>query len=273
MPSLKRILRALGGRSTRSEPTRSVPPAAPAPAPAALPAPPPAAPAPAAFFHSHHYLRHNARRLEHLASLGLPVRGLSVLEVGAGIGDHSHYFIDRGCAVTITEARPENVLLLRERYPDQTVLALDLERPTAVPGAPFDVVHCYGLLYHLREPGPALAFLAQHCRQLLLLETCVSFGAGLETCPVPEDALNPTQAFSGAGCRPTRPWLMAELGSHFPHVYVPQTQPNHEEFPLDWSRPQDHAAPLKRAVFVCSREPLANPLLQTSLPVRQARHP
>ena len=77
MPSFKRMLRALGGRSARSEPARPAPTAAPAPA--ALPAPPPPAPTPAAFFHSHHYLRHNARRLEHLASLGLPVRGLSVL--------------------------------------------------------------------------------------------------------------------------------------------------------------------------------------------------
>src|SRR5262245_46388403 len=68
-------------------------------------------------FHSFHYLRHNARRLEHLASLGIPVAGSRVLEVGAGMGDHSHFFFDRGCAVTITEARPELLARLRETYP------------------------------------------------------------------------------------------------------------------------------------------------------------
>jgi 2-polyprenyl-3-methyl-5-hydroxy-6-metoxy-1,4-benzoquinol methylase len=129
-------------------------------------------------FHSNHYLRHNARRLEHLASLGLPLAGRSVLEVGAGIGDHSHFYLDRGCRVTITEAREENLRCLRERYPDCSVQFLDMERPERVDGAPFDVVHCYGLLYHLRTPKEALAFLARQARGLLLLETCVSFGEG-----------------------------------------------------------------------------------------------
>jgi len=41
-------------------------------------------------FHSVGYLRHNARRLEHLNSLGLDISGRSVLELGAGIGDHTH---------------------------------------------------------------------------------------------------------------------------------------------------------------------------------------
>lgn len=40
-------------------------------------------------FHSIFYLRHNARRQEHLATLGLDLGNKSVLEVGAGIGDHT----------------------------------------------------------------------------------------------------------------------------------------------------------------------------------------
>src|SRR5262249_51294506 len=68
-------------------------------------------------FRSDGYLRHNARRLEHLASLQIPVAGLSVLEIGAGIGDHSHYYIDRDCVITITEARSENLEWLKKRYP------------------------------------------------------------------------------------------------------------------------------------------------------------
>ena len=45
-------------------------------------------------------LRMNARRLEHLAGLGLPIAGRDVLEVGAGIGDLTSAFLDRGCQVT-----------------------------------------------------------------------------------------------------------------------------------------------------------------------------
>jgi 2-polyprenyl-3-methyl-5-hydroxy-6-metoxy-1,4-benzoquinol methylase len=117
---------------------------------------------PAHAFHSDHYLRHNARRLEHLASLRIPVAGMSVLVVGAGIGHHSHYYIDRGCRVTITEARAENLFHLRHRYPDCSVQFLDMESPSRIDGSPFDVTHCYGLLYHLSKPKQALAFLSQN---------------------------------------------------------------------------------------------------------------
>ena len=127
-------------------------------------------------FHSPHYLRHNARRLEHLASLRIPVSGMSVLEVGAGIGDHSHYYIDRGCSITITEARPENLKYLRRRYSHDKVQFLDMERPSQIDGSPFDIVHCYGLLYHLKNPEKALTFLGRSTKRMLFLETCVSFG-------------------------------------------------------------------------------------------------
>lgn len=103
-------------------------------------------------FHGHHYLRHNARRQEHLASLGIPLAGASVLEVGAGIGDHSHYFVDRGCRMTITDARPENCRLLKERYPLVDVQRLDLEHPVALVSAPFDVVY---MLRHALPPEQA----------------------------------------------------------------------------------------------------------------------
>src|SRR6266508_1002094 len=224
-------------------------------------------------FHSHDYLRHNARRQEHLASLGIPVAGTSVLEVGAGIGDHSHYFLDRGCQLTITEAREENLRVLSRRYPSADIQRLDLEDPVAITGAPFDVVYCYGTLYHLSDSAPAIQFLSNNCSSALLLETCVSFGSEIILNPISENQKTPSQAFSGVGCRPTRPWVMQELQRHFEFVYVPVTQPNHEEFPLDWTRPDQYTARLTRAVFVGSRTRMENPMLSGELPLRQRRHP
>lgn len=86
---------------------------------------------------------------------------MTVLEVGAGIGDHSHFYIDRNCQITITEARKENLGLLKKRYPHQNVQFLDMENPFDLAEAPYDVVHCYGLLYHLSNPSAALAFFKQ----------------------------------------------------------------------------------------------------------------
>lgn len=223
-------------------------------------------------FHSDHYLRHNARRLEHLASLRITIAGMSVLEVGAGIGDHSHYYIDRGCVITITEARPKNLEYLRIRYPACNVQFLDMEHPSSIQGAPFDVVHCYGLLYHLNNPDRAVEFLAQNVKKMLFLETCVSFGVGDHVNLTKEPQSNPTQAYSGTGCRPTRTWVFNKLQEVFKYVYLPKTQPCHEEFPLDWTAPEKHAVSFQRAIFIASREQLANDVLTPCLIMKQTRH-
>lgn len=308
------------------------------------------------YFQGPHYLRHNARRLEHLSSLGLPVREKSVLEVGAGMGDHTHFYLDRGCTVCITEARPELCSYVSALYPQCYVQVLDMDCPGtecskeavsaavsaaagaghspkeadtelgngsggtsakkeekagqdadpqlamseteeataaqgavaakdggiatlgAAPGYPFEVCHCYGLLYHLKEPERALRFMAANTSSLLLLETCVSFGEDDNSHAVSEPACCPTQAYSGTGCRPTRVWVFNRLKQLFAHVYVPSTQPNHAEFPIDWRTKAaggpgtNHAAELQRAVFVASRAPLNNPLLLSELPTLQTRH-
>jgi hypothetical protein len=226
---------------------------------------------PAKFFHSNHYLRHNARRLEHLASLKIPVAGMSVLEVGAGIGDHSHYYIDRGCRVTITEARAENLFYLRKRYPNCRVQFLDMESPSYIDGSPFDIVHCYGLLYHLSKPKQALSFLSQNTNKMLFLETCVSFGENEAIYLTGEMQVNPTQSYSGTGCRPTRAWIFKELKSLFRYVYLPTTQPCHEEFPIDWTTPENNTTGLHRAIFIASREQLDNDILTSSLILNQSR--
>jgi hypothetical protein len=226
--------------------------------------------APVEKFHSLAYLRHNQRRQEHLASLNLPLAGRSVLELGAGIGDHSTFFLDRGCALMITEAREQNVEIIRERLPDVEVLILDLDDPAPEFSGRWDVVYAYGLLYHLSKPAMAISFMAGCCDSLLLMETCVTPGEGLHLNPVSEPVRSPSQATSGVGCRPTRPWVKAELSRHFDHVYLTVTQPWHEEFPLDWSLPAEDGR-LTRAVFVASREPLDNPLLTEEIPMVQRR--
>lgn len=226
-------------------------------------------------FQSEHYLRHNQRRLEHLASLQLDVHGKTVLEVGAGIGDHTGFYLDRGCKVTVTDVRPENLAFLRDRFsgnPAVTFQGLDLDHPIDL-AQQFDVIHCYGILYHLERPAEALQYLARHCRSLLLLETCVSRGNELLINPVDEPTEQFSQAFYGRGCRPTRPWVWARLKELMPYVYATATQPAHEEFPLDWTAGMSQkAVTLTRAVFVASRIDLgANPNLLNFLPDRQLR--
>ena len=227
---------------------------------------------PLAVFHSDDYLRHNHRRLEHLVSLGLNISGSDVLEVGAGIGDHSEFFIDRGCSIVITEGRPENVEILKSRYPKLDVRYLDMENPYLDTNELFDIVYCYGLLYHLNKPIEAIEFMSKHTKNLLLLETCVSFGDEEAINFVQEDAKYPSQSTSGYGCRPTRSWIYNQLKQYFEFVYMPITQPNHEQFPLDWDLESAHEERFARSVFIASRQKLENALLIESVPIKQTRH-
>ncbi len=232
-------------------------------------------------FRSPLYQRHNQRRQEHLASLQLDLVGKSVLEVGAGVGDHTLYFLDRDCPVVSLEARGENCQLFAEtmqaleasgysKASRSKLVQGDVESLNGVITGNFDVVYCYGLLYHLEDPDAALSAMAARCRDLLLLETCVSFGGHEAPNPVSEPRSEPTQSFRGGGCRPTRPWIMNKLKALFAHVYVPRTQPAHEEFPLDWTveQPSDR---LTRATFVASRRPIVNEQLLDFLPERYTR--
>ncbi len=221
-------------------------------------------------FHCDEYLRHNQRRLEHLASLGLDIVGKTVLELGAGIGDHTSFFLDRSCEVVATEGRQQNLEILRSRYPDVETMQLDLENPDLKINQQFDIVYCYGLLYHLQQPTQAIEFMARSCQKMLLLETCVSFGEEESINFCKEVADFPSQAISGNGCRPTRKWVYNQLKQYFEFVYMPITQPNHEQFPIDWNLCSPEKS--SRSVFIASRQELNNLLLLQDIPLKQQRH-
>ncbi len=222
-------------------------------------------------FWSRFYMRHNQRRLEHLATLNLPIEGRSVLETGAGIGDHTSFFVDRGCKVIAIEPRPANVRVLKRRFPTLDVVQLDLDSLEGKEPIFSEIVYCYGTLYHLSKPREALEFLARCCKAMFLLETCVLPREDDEEPDlVPELASSPSQSLTGIGCRPTRKWIQKELSRLYPYVYIPVTQPYHEEFPIDWTA-RFESKSLTRAIFVASRAPLENQLLTTELPARQRR--
>ena len=223
------------------------------------------------------YLRMNARRLEHLATLALPVSGKPVLEVGAGVGDLTGFFLDRGCRVTSVEPRPENVATFQARYASAEfwpagrlrVLTGDVYHlSTHGQIEPHPVLFCYGLLYHLDQPQAALQEIAASCSDLLILESCVSYDADESIVLIDEDASDHTNAISGRGCLPSRRWVYQRLSELFEHVYMPLTQPLHEQFCLDW-RQQRPPPGRHRAIFVAARHELVNSMLYRGIPDRQ----
>jgi SAM-dependent methyltransferase len=210
----------------------------------------------------------NEARMNHLASLGLPLDGRSVLEVGAGIGLLTEFFESRGCRVTSTDARADNIRENIRRHPWRRVLELNLEKPAEVDRlGKFDVVFCYGTLYHVAAPEAALEAMAR-ISDMILLETCLSPGEDDAVKNVNE--LNTaSQAFSTVGSRPTRAWVINRLERFWGHGYISLTQPAHADFPLKFSDPQ--ATLNIRAIFVGSRTPLASRPLSPDIPATHTR--
>jgi|GEM_PF-1686211 len=220
-------------------------------------------------FLSKAYLAHNQCRLEHLSSLELDLSQKTVLEVGAGIGDHTAFYIDRKCQILTTEGRKENLHILKKRFYDidtVQVKHLDLSMPKNL-NQKFEIIHCYGLLYHVSNPSKVLQFLAEHCSGILLLETCLSLENEEKINLLNEPIENPTQSLEGLGCRPSRPWVWKELKKIFPYVYATKKQPIHNEFPLDWSPKKFQKNTLTRAVFIASHRPLNSEQLVPFLPL------
>ena len=216
------------------------------------------------------YQQNNISRLQHLESLGLDLARKNVLELGAGIGDHTLFYLYRNCRVLAVEGRAKLAKKLSERLGIKAeVIDFDHEPERLEQLGRFDLVHCYGLLYHLSDPGRFLSSVSR-VGDRLLLETCVSFGRGLRLNRCREPNSIPSQALHGEGCRPTREWVFEELKRRYEYVYATRTQPRHPEFPIDWAEPALEGPQLKRAVFVASHSPICNPNLVTELPYEQA---
>jgi 2-polyprenyl-3-methyl-5-hydroxy-6-metoxy-1,4-benzoquinol methylase len=217
-------------------------------------------------FSSAHYQEHNRARLDHLQSLGLPLpAGSRVLELGSGPGDHTGFYIARKCSVVAVDARRECLDVLAQRFPGVRVIQCDLSEPAAL-GAlgTFEIIHCYGILYHLENPEPLLRYIGDACSGFAVVETCVSPARTSAVELVDEIREDYTQSSTGRACRPTREWVFHQLSLSFSFVYLTRTQPDHSEFPTDWTNGCDSAS-LVRSVFVASKRPLDLPALSPKL--------
>jgi SAM-dependent methyltransferase len=201
----------------------------------------------------------NRARLDHLVGIGLPVDGRSVLEVGAGVGNLSGFFLERGCRLVTTEARSENVAELRRRYPDVRSEVADVEDSLAALGR-FEIVFCYGTLYHLESPVRALRNMAEVCDDLLLIETVVC-DSPLPVARLDDETLSVSQALRGLAHRPSSSYLALALNRiGFEHIYAAAERPEYPDY--IWAPSGDGAfsrdGHLLRGVFVASRSAIVS---------------
>ena len=228
-------------------------------------------------FSSKGYLDINNARLQHLASLDLPLENKTILELGSGPGDITDFLIQQGAYVTSIDARIENIQTARKKHQSSgrwNGFVYDLETEVRPGFVDYDIILAYDILYHLSNPRKLVKRIAAMKPSLFLMETCVTPELSKSKPKQPsgilgEDRTSGTQALNGAGCRPLRDWLWKLLKRNFRNSYVCKHQPAHPQFPIDWSITTKWDAALTRSIFVCSSEAMNFSWVLSELPIYQ----
>lgn len=180
------------------------------------------------------YFEINEARMSHLASLGLSLQGKRVLDVGCGVGHLAQFLVQTGCEVVCVDARKENIERLQSRYPDLEAHVANVESCELSRFGSFDVVFCYGLLYHLENPLIAFRNLASVCNDLLLLETMVCDN-DRPVVIIEDESAAFSQSLGGLGSRPSPSYVVLALNRvGFGFVYAPRMPPTHQDFVFEW---------------------------------------
>jgi SAM-dependent methyltransferase len=182
------------------------------------------------------------------------------LDVGSGPGHLAQFFVERGCDVISTDARAENIDRMRTLYPTHHGEVADVEDFDFSQFGRFEIVFCYGLLYHLESPVRALRNIAAVCDDLLLLETMIT-DSSTPILRLEDEYLSANQALRGIAHRPSPAWVGMVLNRiGFDQALIAREPPQHPDYRFE---AKDDAATardghLLRAIFVASRNRLDN---------------
>ncbi|HWF04364.1 MAG TPA: class I SAM-dependent methyltransferase, partial [Candidatus Angelobacter sp.] len=91
----------------------------------------------------------------------------TAFDTGCGVGYFSGVLQELGLRVAAADGRAENVAEARERYPSIDFRVADAESASPDLGT-FDLVLCFGLLYHLENPLRAMRNLRALTGKILL---------------------------------------------------------------------------------------------------------
>jgi len=180
-------------------------------------------------------MRFTSARLNHLKILLSDdlVRGCSIgtaLDAGCGLGDFSSYLAGRGLKVTAVDGRAENIAEAGTRHKDVEFHVVDVESSRMREFGHFDLVLCYGLLYHLENPFKALRSLSELTAKIMLIETMIIPGRW-PMAGIVDEAPGEDQGLNYHAFIPAEPALIRMLYySGFKNVYALSQLPNHEHF-------------------------------------------
>ena len=157
--------------------------------------------------------------------------GLSTaLDAGCGIGFFSQVLKECELRITAFDGREENVAEARGRFPGIEFQTGDVQNPSILELGKFDLVLCFGLLYHLESPFLAVRHLHALTRKALLLES-MCLPDDKPTMLLREEASLEDQSLTHLAFYPSEACLAKMcIRSGFSHVYRVSPLPGHDDF-------------------------------------------
>lgn len=208
---------------------------------------------PEEIFNETFYKNFDKVRFEHFNTLGIDFKDMRILELGAGIGNHTEFLITKNPKqILAIEGRKENYDILKDRFVKHHGLVaayqFDLDNDIMFDTQYFDWIYNYGILYHLKKPFDFIKNLSNVPHTNMILETCVELD-GDENNLAEGDT--PSQALNRVGSRPNMYKVIDELKKIYEKVTVPENQPKHQWFDIH-NTEIDHV--LKRVVIICENK-------------------
>lgn len=177
-----------------------------------------------------------------------PALGLSTaVDVGCGVGFFSQTLAECGLSACGFDARAENIDEARRRFPGIPFERADVEAREISRLGQFDLVLCFGLLYHLENPLQATRNLSAITEKCLVLESmCLPD----ERCSLllREEPRQDDQSLTEIACYPSESTLVKVLyRAGFARVHRVTPLPDHDDFR------ETHEHRKRRTVLVASR--------------------
>lgn len=154
----------------------------------------------------------------------------TAIDVGCGLGYFSDFLHSIGLQVTAIDGRRENCVEASRRYPDIAFHVVDAESPTLLEFGKFDLVFCFGFLYHLENPFRVVRNLHALTSKLMLAESMVYPGSKPQMDLVDEGGTE-DQGLLQIAFYPTEACLVKLMyGAGFTNVYRFARMPDHLHF-------------------------------------------
>ena len=194
--------------------------------------------------------------------------GLSTaVDAGCGVGFFSETLSECGLYTCGFDARAENVEEARRRYPGIPFEQADVEAREISRLGQFDLVLCFGLLYHLENPMQAIRNLSAITEKCLVLE---SMCLPEECCSLllRQEPRQDDQSLTEIACYPSESSLVKMLyRAGFAKVHRVTPLPDHDDF----RETREHTQ--RRTVLLASRVPIDVAGFRLILEQRETKDP